>query len=145
MAYNPLMRPVELPTVNGTYQELEESVPRVVKKVNDLPLQQIATHLDRDLDDLHLSLGEINGQVLPRAVNTLSTLNSALDSAGQTLGEDSPLRRNITETLANATETLRAVRELADYLDRHPDALLRGRRPQEIKKRPTDTISEVKP
>jgi paraquat-inducible protein B len=145
VAYNPAMRPVELPTINGTYQELEESVARVVKKVNDLPLQQIATHLDRDLDDLHLSLGEINGQVLPRAVNTLSTLNSTLDSAGQTLGEDSPLRRSIAETLANATETLRAVRELADYLDRHPDALLRGRRPQEIQKGPTDTISEAKP
>jgi hypothetical protein len=31
---------------------------------------------------------------------------------------------------------LQAVRELADYLDRHPDALLRGRRPQKIPEKP---------
>jgi hypothetical protein len=40
---------------------------------------------------------------------------------------------------------LEAVRELADYLDRHPDALLRGRRPQKMPQRPAPPSSEAKP
>jgi hypothetical protein len=37
------------------------------------------------------------------------------------------------------------VRELAEYLDRHPDALLRGRRPQKMPQRPAVSPSQAKP
>jgi hypothetical protein len=36
------------------------------------------------------------------------------------------------------------VRELADYFDRHPDALLRGRRPQKMPERPAASSSDAK-
>src|SRR6202000_1434243 len=51
VAFDASIRPLELPTVQGTYQELEANISRMVKKVNDLPLAQIATHLDTDLQD----------------------------------------------------------------------------------------------
>jgi paraquat-inducible protein B len=145
VSYNPSIRPVELPTVNGTYQELENSIARVVTKLNGLPLQQIATNLDRDLNDLHGSLSELNGHLLPKAVDTLSAAQNALNSAGQVLGEDSPLRNDLSETLWNASNTLQAVRDLADYLDRHPDALLRGRRQQELPSNAKTKSSEARP
>jgi hypothetical protein len=40
---------------------------------------------------------------------------------------------------------LQSVRELADYLDRHPDALLRGRRPQKMPQSPAAPPSDAKP
>jgi hypothetical protein len=55
------------------------------------------------------------------------------------------LQRGLTETLLEARSTLQAVRELADYIDRHPDALLRGRRPQKTPGRPAASSSEAKP
>ena len=48
-AFDASIRPLELPTVNGNTQELEASISRMVKKVNDLPLQQIAADLLTDL------------------------------------------------------------------------------------------------
>jgi paraquat-inducible protein B len=144
-AFDASIRPLELPTANGTFQELEASVGRLVKKVNDLPLEQIAADLHTDLTDLHETLSELHGRVLPSAVDTLSALHTTLISAERTLDVESPLQRGLTETLLESRTTLQAVRELADYLDRHPDALLRGRRPQKMPRTPVAPSSEVKP
>jgi paraquat-inducible protein B len=144
-AFDASIRPLELPTVNGTFQQLEAGVGRLVKKVNELPLEQIAADLHTDLKDLHETLSELHARVLPNAVDTLSALHSTLDSAERTLDVESPLQRSLTETLSESRSTLQAVRELADYLDRHPDALLRGRRPQKMPERPAALSSDAKP
>jgi len=145
-AFDASIRPLELPTVSGTFQELEAGVGRIVKKVNDLPLEQIAADLHTDLKDLHETLSELHTQVLPNAVDTLSALHRTLDSADRTLDVESPLQRSLAETLSESRSTLQAVRELADYLDRHPDALLRGRRPQKMPQRPAAALSsDAKP
>jgi paraquat-inducible protein B len=144
-AFDASIRPLELPTVNGTFQELEANVGRLVKKVNDLPLEKIAADLHTDLTDLHETLSEIHTRVLPNAVDTLSALHGTLDSAGRTLDVESPLQRGLTETLSGSRSTLQAVRELADYIDRHPDALLRGRRAQKIPQRPAALSSDAHP
>jgi paraquat-inducible protein B len=144
-AFDPSIRPLELPTVNGTFQELEASVGQLVRKVNNLPLEQIAADLHTDLTDLHETLSEVHARVLPNAVDTLSALHSTLESADRTLDVESPLQRGLTETLSETRSTLQAVRELADYIDRHPDALLRGRRPQKMPERPAASTSDAKP
>jgi len=144
-AFDASNRPLELPTVNGSFQELEASVGRLVKKVNDLPLEQIAADLHTDLKDLHETLADLHNQVLPNAEDALSALHRTLDSADRTLDVESPLQRGLAETLSESRSTLQAVRELADYLDRHPDALVGGRRPQKMPARPATLSSEAKP
>jgi paraquat-inducible protein B len=145
VVFDASIHPLELPTVNGTFQELEASVGRLVKKVDDLPLEQIAADLHTDLTDLHETLSELHGQVLPNATDTLSALHRTLDSADRTLDVESPLQQGLVETLSEARNTLRAVRDLADYLDRQPDALLRGRRPQKMPQGPAPLSSDAKP
>jgi len=145
-AFDASIRPLELPTVNGTFKQLEAGVGRLVKKINDLPLEQIAADLHTDLNDLHETLSELHAHVLPNAVDTLSALHRTLDSADRTLDVESPLQRGLAETLSESRSTLQAVREFADYLDRHPDALLRGRRPEKMPQRPAAALStEAKP
>jgi paraquat-inducible protein B len=136
VAFDASIQPLELPTVNGTFQELEANISRVVRKVNDLPLQQLAADLHTDLEDVHETMSELRSRVLPSAEETLSALHTTLDSAGRTLDVESPLQRGLTDTLSESRSTLQAVRELAEYLDRHPDALLRGRRAQRTPVKP---------
>jgi paraquat-inducible protein B len=140
VAFDPSLRPLELPTVNGTFQELEANISRLVKKVNDLPLEQITANLNMDLKDLHGTLSTLDTRVLPRAADSLLTLHETLESADRTLDAQSPLQRGLTDTLSESRDALQAVRELADYLDRHPEALLRGRRSQKV---PSQTISKI--
>lgn len=64
----------------------------------------------------------------------LKSLQAAADDLAQTAGNlravtssDAPLVEGLERTLADVSRASRAVRELADLLERHPDALLRGR------------------
>ena len=145
VAFDASIRPLELPTVNGSFQELEAGIGRLVNKLNDLPLEQIAADLHTDLADLHETLSELHTRTLPNAEDTLSALHRTLDSADRTLDVESPLQHGLTDTLSETRSTLQAVRELADYLDRHPEALLHGRRPQKMPQGPAALSSEAKP
>jgi paraquat-inducible protein B len=133
--FNPALRPLELPTVTGTYQELEAGVARLIAEINELPLQRLAGQASLDLTELHGSLGTLNSEVLPNATTALTALRGTLDSARQTVSADSPLLERLSDTLSESQATLVAVRELADYLDRHPEALIRGRRHESVPRR----------
>ncbi len=125
--FNPNARPVELATIDSNLGELQTGITQVVKKINALPLQRIAGHADQDLTDLHATLERINGGLLPAATDSLNTMHETLQNIDQILADESPLRSNVEQTLDDVQRTLRSVKALADYLDRHPDALIRGR------------------
>jgi paraquat-inducible protein B len=48
-------------------------------------------------------------------------------SVENTTREDSSLIVNLTEALQELSRAARSLRALADYLDQHPEALLRGK------------------
>jgi paraquat-inducible protein B len=58
---------------------------------------------------------------------TIRRVNRMLVSVDSGYGQDSNIRRDLERLVAQANETARSVRELSDFLDRHPEALLRGR------------------
>ena len=45
------------------------------------------------------------------------------------VAEDSPTIYGLNEALTELTATLRSFRALADYLERHPEALIQGKKP----------------
>jgi len=50
------------------------------------------------------------------------------DTLGQSgYGKNSDFQRSMTRTLAETEEAARNIRRFVDYLDRHPEALIRGR------------------
>jgi paraquat-inducible protein B len=50
-----------------------------------------------------------------------------LQSANSTIAEDSPQREKLGQTMDDLARTSRSLRDLADYLGRHPESLIRGR------------------
>ena len=61
------------------------------------------------------------------AATTLATANGTLRMVGEAAGSGSQLRLGAQNLIAELTGTARSFRALADYLERHPDALLRGK------------------
>ena len=89
-----------------------------------LSLNRVLTHLDRLAVETQPNLNEL-----------LKSLRASSDAAQRTLallqeraGGTAPSNTNLPELMSELSQAARSVRELADYLDRHPDALLRGRR-----------------
>jgi len=129
-------RPLEIPTVSGSVEELQQKLASIVDKIDRIPITQIGRHLDADLVDLDGALGELRTEVLPAGSTAFQSLHTTLGSVDHALADDAPWRDNIDQTLVEARSTLRSVRSLTDYLDRHPEALLRGRQPSK------STVSE---
>jgi len=120
-------RPLEIPTVAGSVQELQQKLVSVVDKIDRLPITDIGRHLDADLVGLDETLKELRNNVLPAGAGALQSLETTLGTVDRQLADDAPWRDNMEQTLAEAQRTLGSVRSLTDYLDRHPEALLRGR------------------
>ncbi|WP_449122801.1 PqiB family protein [Pseudomonas sp. MPG01] len=127
VAFDPSARPVVLPTVPGSLEQLQEKLEAVVDKLNKLPVDRIANNLDSNLIELRKGLTQFNSKTLPGVQSTLADVSKTLQSASSTLAEDSPQREKLTETLDELGRMSRSLRELSDYLGRHPESLIRGR------------------
>ncbi|MCX2546235.1 MlaD family protein [Pseudomonas sp. COW5] len=127
VAFDPTARPIVIPTIPGSLEQLQEKLEAMVDKLNKLPVERIAGNLDGNLVELRKSLSQFNTKTLPSVQNTLADVSKTLQSANSTLAEDSPQREKLTQTLDELGRMSRSLRELSDYLGRHPESLIRGR------------------
>ncbi|WP_271105970.1 intermembrane transport protein PqiB [Pseudomonas tohonis] len=127
VAFDPSARPVSIPTIPGSFEKVQEQLQAVVDKLSKLPVDRIANNLDSNLVELRKVLSQFNGKTLPGVQTTLEDVSKTLQSASSTLAEDSPQREQLTQTLDELERMSRSLRELSDYLGRHPESLIRGR------------------
>lgn len=125
--FDPTLRPFRLPTVPGRLDKLQDEVEKIIKKINKLPLESIAGNLNGNLVEMRRGLKQFNDQTLPGVQTTLDELRKTLQAANTTLQEGSPQREQVAQTLRELERMSRSLRELSDYLSRHPESLLRGR------------------
>jgi paraquat-inducible protein B len=120
-------RPVEIPTIPGSLDKLQEQLQNVVDKISKLPIEQIAANLNGNLAELQKTLKQVNGEVLPQLRDTLAQTKKTVASANESVSEDSPQRQKFGQAMDEVQRTARSVRVLTDFLGRHPEALIRGR------------------
>ena len=135
--------PPEIPTATGGLAEIQDSIGNIVKKLERVPFDAIAQDLRATMKSLDATLkraealmGQLSGkvdEVAPEIKATLEQARRTLSGAEKALATDSPLQGDLRETLNEVTRAAESVRGLTDYLERHPEALLRGKRPQEQK------------
>ncbi|MBF8462987.1 MCE family protein [Klebsiella michiganensis] len=127
VAFDVTRRPLELPTVNGGLNILQEQLTGIARKINKMPLESIGNNMNATLGELSKTLHMVNTHTLPVANRLMQQTQQTTQNAQEILAEDSPLMMNLIQSLQEATRTLRAVRSLTNQLDRHPESLLRGR------------------
>jgi paraquat-inducible protein B len=111
--------PVRLPTIPGQLEETEAKVENIVKKLDQMPLKEIGENLQQ-------VLGELD-QTLVSARGTLVTAQGTLTNTGNLTAPNSVQVQQLDSTLQEVSRAARSLRVLADYLERHPEALLRGK------------------
>jgi paraquat-inducible protein B len=52
-----------------------------------------------------------------------------MKAAESTLSDASPLQSDLRDTLKQLSHSARTLADLSDYLEQHPESLLRGKRP----------------
>ena len=92
-------------------------------------LKDAVVQLDAALRQIHSMTAKAGPQVpvvIARLRRAAGDLDATAKSANR-LMSGTATQNGLADTVQEITETARAVRSLADYLDRHPEALIRGR------------------
>ena len=134
--------PVELPVAPSAVLDVEQRLSSILAKVDAMPLDAIGAELKASMASLNKLLNngnqtvnKINADVMPELKPTIQSLRSAADSADRLikntdtnlLGVDAPGQQDLRNALAEISRTAQSVRMLADYLELHPEALIRGK------------------
>jgi paraquat-inducible protein B len=134
-----------LPTVPGTLSDLQQQLADVIERIGKVPFDRIAGQLQDTLagaevatKSLTRTLESARGaieQLSPEASAALGDVRRTLASAQSSLEglerhvarPGAPLQRHANDALVELRRAAQALRVLSEYLQRHPQALLRGR------------------
>ena len=125
---------VVMPTVPNTLDQLQLQIADIATKLDKIPFDSIGQNLDSSLHKLDKTLDsaqglfrQLDGEIAPEAKATLSEAKKSFGAAERTLSEDAPVQQDVRQAMQELTKTLRSLGTLADYLQQHPEALLRGK------------------
>ena len=141
--------PPEFPMVRGGMSELQEKVQSIVARLDKVPMDEIGADVRKTLETLDNTLrsatgtmdsatrtfDRIEGETLPEAKKALEDLRRAIATAdtllsntdNTLLGPDAATQQQLRDALQEVARAAQAVRILADYLERNPGALIRGK------------------
>ena len=135
-------QPPQIPTVTGSTNELQASISSIAKKLDSVPFQEIGMDLRRTLQISSTMLDRIDRELTPQARDTvievrramteargaMEEARKALASVERTLVAAEPLPHEAGDAMREIARAAQAFRVLADYLERHPEALIRGKK-----------------
>lgn len=120
-----------LPTVPTSLDAIKSSLQGLMAKIDKMPLQEIGQNLNGVLEGVN-KLANSNDirETLENINKASSQLNRTLATAdGVVAGfdESSPAYQDIRKTMNELSAAARSLRLMMDYLERHPDALIKGK------------------
>jgi paraquat-inducible protein B len=106
-------------------QTAVEGLPQTVANLNGAitSIRDLAGHLDGQSQPLFTSLKTTSDNTAA----AVSQARTTLESLQTVIEPDSPMVMQLTATLDELSRTARSMRLLADYLERNPSAVVRGR------------------
>ena len=132
----------KLPTVPNEMENITRSVTETLDRIATLPLDAMV----KEIRDILVSVQAVVGspdvkEAVKRTVPLLESLRQASDAAAVTIrradsamgsmetgyGDNSQIRRNLADLTRQLQDTARSIRQLADFVERHPEALIRGK------------------
>ena len=133
-----------VPSEGGGLDNILSAVSNISSKLDRLPLDQIGQNLNTtlrsasgamtSLQDLAKNANSGLSPALARLPMIITSLQDAVVRASRVFGSldngygnNSQFQRNVDRALVEVGDTARSIRQLADFLDRHPEALIRGR------------------
>ena len=124
-----------VPTVPSTLPELQAKLESLLAKIDSIPFQKIGDDLAKTLESANRMLDGIDTKVTPELKSTLAELRTTLANADRVLqstdrnitSADAPTMQALQQALEEVAGAARALRDLADYLERHPESLIQGK------------------
>jgi len=142
----------EFPTIAGSMEQFQTTLMQIVQKFEKMPLEELAVDARQTIQNLDITLKSadkllknVDAAIVPEARSmlvdvrkSLEDLRKTLDEARKTMGEakqtlssEAPLQLDLRDTLREMGRAAQSLRLLGDYLERNPEALIRGKKEDE--------------
>jgi paraquat-inducible protein B len=118
-------------------EDLRRTIQNADRLIASPELMQSVVSLNKTLDDIQGLVRNIDGKAAPvltsiedaseAAEAALLQAKTTLVSADGFVGEKSAVRYDLSQLMKELTEAARSIRFLTDYLEQHPEALIRGK------------------
>jgi len=147
--------PPRFPTVPGSMGELQKQLMHIVQRFEKVPIEQLGgdarkslQSLDATLKSAEKLLKNVDQSVVPEARSaivearksledvrstlvdvrkTLGDARTTLGGANKALSSEAPLQLDLRDTLREMSRAAQSLRVLGDYLEQHPESLIRGK------------------
>lgn len=113
------------PDLAASLQGLKETLQGARKVLGKVDRQ--VDPLGKDVKQTVKDLGNLARNLDGRVGGMATGLDKTLSSARGVLSQDSPLLVELENTLKDLAAMSRSLRQLADYLEQHPESLIRGK------------------
>ena len=130
--------PPALPTTGGSLGDIQERLASIMKKLDTVPFEQISVDLRQALQTLTVTLESterlvkrLDSETAPAVRAVLEDSRRTLAAAERVLASGSPLQQDVREALRELARAAQALRVLADYIERHPETIIRGKKEDE--------------
>ena len=141
--------PPRFPVIPGSTDQWQKKLMQIAEKIEKIPVEELAgdarktiQSLDATLKSADKLLKNVDGAVIPEARSVLVEARQSLEDVRKTLGEarktlgganqvlsgDAPVQLDLRETLREVSRAAQSLRVLGDYLEQHPESLIRGKR-----------------
>ncbi len=127
--------PFEIPTVPGSLEGIEATVAGILKKLEKVQYAEIGADVRKAMATLEEALKNtdrlvqrLDAELVGETRSTMQAARSAIERAERSmLATDAPLQQDARDALRELARAAEALRALADYLERHPESLIRGK------------------
>jgi len=120
-----------VPTVPGTLSSLQPQIAEIVDKLSKVPFDDIGHGLQGTLRQASEAIKQLTPEAQKALADVQRTLISVQESLARLdrnlLDSSAPVQRNVEQTMLELQRAAQALRTLGDYLQRHPETLLRGK------------------
>jgi paraquat-inducible protein B len=124
-----------MPTMPSTMPEVQAKIGSILAKIDAIPFEAIGTDFKKTLVIVNRLLEHADTELTPELKSTLVDLRTALakadklmeDTNASTLAPDAPTQLALRQALDEISAAARSLRVLSDYLERHPEALIKGK------------------
>ena len=120
-----------MPTVPGTLADVQPQIAQIVAKISKIPFDEIGKDLRSTLAGANAAIGRLTPEAqkaLAEVQKTLQKAQASLDSLDRNVTDpNAPVQTNLESTLLELRRASQSIRVLSDYLQQHPDSIVRGK------------------
>ena len=124
---NDLLRKLETVPIEQIGKDLGDTLQNVKRLSSSKELLEAVQALNQTLQHARQLVQNLDSNVAPQIGSTLDQVQKTLVSVEGTLGKNSPLQHEMRQAFKELSAAARSIRILADYLERHPNALIYGK------------------